>query len=230
MKVLYVSFILCVSLVGSVKSQDTTSKIASTPDTTAATAPAPAQDNGSSSSNSSWGFKGMVGWGLPSYEGVDQATATSAAAWSAGLFWNWSTGGLVSFAVQPELHYVSESGITTSTVVPDITTTTTSLRLPILAKLELFSRAIIQPSIYVGPSFSYILSAKNEANGTTQDITDPNKFQVGLAFGIDVTFLQIFVLDFRYNTKFTAIKETTINGVTSSVTMNSFRVGLGLRF
>lgn len=171
MKVLTLSVLLAFSLTGVAVSQDTTSK--ATTDR--------------STSNSSWGFKLMAGVGMPSYEGVDE-NSTTAGAWSAGLFWNWSTGGAVSFAVQPELHYVSESGITTSSVGNfETTTNTQSLRLPVLLKLELLDRAVVQPSIYAGPSFSYLLGATNEINGTKMDIDDPNKFQVGLAVGIDVT-------------------------------------------
>ncbi len=186
--------------------------------------------NSGSSSNTSVGFKAMYGVGLPSYEGVDVNSETSGA-WSVGAFYNWSTSGAVSFAVQPELHYVQESGISVSSVGNlEATTTISSLRLPILAKLQLFDRALIQPSIYAGPSFSYLLSAKNEINGQTEDLDDPTRFQIGLAIGIDVTFLQIFVVDLRYNTKFTKITEVTVANATSSVSMNSLRVGLGLRF
>lgn len=222
MKVLFLSLLLAFSITGVALSQDSTSK-----DTAA---PAPAASTDRSTSNSSWGFKVMAGVGMPSYEGVESETST-AGAWSAGLFWNWSTGGAVAFAVQPELHYIYESGVTTTaTGAAQLTTSTQSLRLPVLLKLELLDRAVIQPSIYAGPSFSYLLGAKDEGNGTTVNIEDPNKFQVGLAVGIDVTFLEIFVVDLRYNTKFTSIKEENLNGSTVSLSMNSFRAGVGLRF
>lgn len=211
--------------------QDTPPPPTPTPAPTPAPAPAPAESSAkASTSNSSWGFKLMLGVGMPSYEGVEDETST-AGAWSAGLFWNWSTGGAVAFAIQPELHYVYESGVTTTAIgTTELTTSTQSLRLPVLFKLELLDRAIIQPSIYAGPSFSYLLGAKNEGNGQSLDIEDPNKFQVGLAIGIDVTFLEIFLIDLRYNTKFTAIKEENFNGSTVSLSMNSFRAGVGLRF
>ena len=173
----------------------------------------------------------MLGVGMPSYEGVDGVTTETAGAWSLGAFWNWSTGGAISFAVQPELHYVYESGLTiAANGNAEVTTTTQSIRLPILAKLEFLTRDVIQPSIYVGPSFSYLLSATDEVNGTKQDIDDPTAFQVGLALGVDVTFLRIFVIDLRYNTKFTKITEVTAGSETVSLSMNSFRAGIGLRF
>lgn len=195
--------------------------------------PAPASTSGASTANTSVGFKIMAGAGIPSYTGLPLgATAESAGAWSAGVFWNWSTGGAIAFAIQPELSYIYEAGIlATKTNSVSITSSTNSIRLPILFKLELLDRAIIQPSIYAGPSFSYLLSAKNETSGATADLTGLNRFQVGLAVGVDVTFLEIFVVDLRYNTKFTTITDN-LNETTSdlSVKLSSFRAGVGLRF
>jgi hypothetical protein len=195
------------------------------------TTPPPAQpaSTGSSSSHSSIGFKFMYGAGLLAYDGDVEVTTETGPAFSFGAFWNWSTGGVISFAVQPELHYVNEAGIT-EVFGSDVTTTTESIRLPILLKLEFLTRDVVQPSIYLGPSFSYMLGVTSSVGDNDTSVDEYEAFQMGLAAGVDVTFLRIFVLDVRYNTNFTSLVEEDTESQSGTVAMNSLRVGIGLRF
>jgi hypothetical protein len=195
------------------------------------TTPPPAQpaSTGSSSSHSSIGFKFMYGAGLLAYDGDVEVTTETGPAFSFGAFWNWSTGGVISFAVQPELHYVNEAGIT-QIFGSDVTTTTESIRLPILLKLEFLTRDLVQPSIYLGPSFSYMLGITSSVGDNDTAVDEYEAFQMGLAAGVDVTFLRIFVVDVRYNTNFTSLFEEDTESQSGTVAMNSLRVGLGLRF
>lgn len=195
------------------------------------TTPPPAESGSSSSSNahSSIGFKFMYGAGLLAYDGDVEVTTETGPALSFGVFWNWSTGGVISFAVQPELHYVNEAGVT-EVLGTDVTTTTESIRLPILLKLEFLTRDLVQPSIYLGPSFSYMLGVTSSVGDSDTDFEDYEAFQMGLALGVDVTFLRIFVVDVRYNTNFTSLIEEDTESPSGTVSMNSLRVGLGLRF
>jgi opacity protein-like surface antigen len=163
------------------------------------------------------------------YDEESGESPETAGAFSVGLFWNCSTGGVISFAVQPELHYVSEAGIT-KMIGGDATLTTESVRLPILLKLEFLTRNVVQPSIYLGPSFSYMLGVSNSVGDSETDYENYEAFQMGLAAGLDVTFLRIFVVDIRYNTNFTSIFATDEDTQTGAVSMNSLRIGLGLRF
>ncbi len=182
-----------------------------------------------------FGIKGMIGFGLPSYENLpDGATSETSTSWSIGAFFNWSGRGVISLGLQPELLYVSESGQNTFSAIvggQEIVTETqiNSLRLPVLVKLQFFDPLVVQPSIYLGPSFSYILSAQNTVNGTDYTLEPESAFQVGLAAGIDVTILSFLVADVRYNTKFNSFEAVT-EGQTLNLTMSSLRVGLGLRF
>jgi opacity protein-like surface antigen len=173
----------------------------------------------------------MVGAGFPSYEGLPAGVSTETdAAWSVGAFANWSTSGVISVAIQPELLYVHESGVASSPTT-STTSSTSSLRAPILFKLQLFDRNIVQPSLYGGPSLSYILSAKQKTGDVESDIQDIHKFQFGFAIGVDVTILRFIVVDLRYNTKFSEITSdvsSDLKGV--SFSLNSFRAGLGVRF
>ncbi|RPI67317.1 MAG: PorT family protein [Ignavibacteriae bacterium] len=195
------------------------------------TTPPPAQpaSTGSSSAHSSIGFKFMYGAGLLSYDVEGDVTTQTGPAFSFGAFWNWSTGGVISFAVQPELHYVNEAGVT-EVFGSDVTTTTESIRLPILLKLEFLTRDLVQPSIYLGPSFSYMLGVTSSIGDNDTAVDEYKAFQMGLAAGVDVTFLRIFVVDVRYNTNFTSLFEEDTESQSGTVAMNSLRVGLGLRF
>ncbi len=187
-----------------------------------------------------FGVKGWVGWGLPSYENLPEgAQSETATSWAVGAFFTWSTKGVISLGIQPELMYVSESGQNTFTALlsgqPIMSETKiNSLRLPVLFKLQFLDPLIVQPSIYVGPAFSYIMSATNTINGTEYDL-DESSFQVGFAAGIDVTVLSFLVVDLRYNTKFSSV-EAVVQGIEGhgdvpvNLTMSSFKVGLGLRF
>lgn len=202
-------------------------------DTTAA--PPPPAEKSEPAGGTAFGIKGMIGLGLPSYdnlpEGAESETSTS---WSVGAFFNWSGKGVISLGLQPELHYISEAGqntfsaaLTGQEIVSE--TQINSLRLPVLVKLQFLDPLIVQPSIYVGPSFSYILSAKNTVNGTEYDLDPESALQVGFAAGVDVTILSFLVADVRYNTKFSSFEAVT-EGQTLSLTMSSLRFGLGLRF
>ena len=199
-------------------------------------APVAAQDDGEGpKGGTAFGFKGYFGLGVPSYENLPPGSASeTGAAWAAGIFYTWSTKGIISFGLQPELMYVSESGLKTNLTDLegngfDVTSTVNSLRLPILAKLQFLDPLVVQPSIYIGPSFSYVLSATNEVNGTSQDITGTD-FKVGLAAGIDVTVLSFLVVDIRYNTKFTELTYDLAQYENFSLQMASLKFGLGLRF
>ena len=198
--------------------------------------PVLAQDDGSDPKGGmALGIKGYFGFGMPSYENLPAGAASeTGSAWAVGLFYNWSTKGIISFGLQPELHYVSESGLKTNLLSEDgdvfeVTSTVNSLRVPVLAKLQFLDPHIVQPSIYIGPSFSYVLSATNEINGTEQDITGTD-FKVGLAAGIDVTVLSFLVVDIRYNTKFTELTYDIGQYENFSLAMSSLKFGLGLRF
>ena len=202
--------------------------------------PAVAQDDGKSDEHKgghAWGFKGYGGFGIPTYENLPEGSeSTTGFAWAAALYYNWSTSGLISFAVQPELMYVSEAGASTVTggaePTAEITSTVSSLRLPILAKLQFLDARIVQPSIYIGPSFSYVLSATNEIQGVEQDLD--SKFKVGLAAGVDVNILSFLVVDVRYNTKFTTLTSDIDQDIENlgefTLAMSSLKFGLGLRF
>jgi len=204
--------------------------------------PAWSQDGGESSSEpaggTAMGVKGYFGFGSPSYEASGTIESETGTAWALALFYNWSTKGIISFGVQPELHYVSESGAKLgvsddNNIKYDITTHVNALRLPILLKLQFLDPHIVQPSIYVGPSFSYVLSAYNNVNGEDIDI-DGTGFQMGFAAGVDVTILSFLVVDVRYNTKFADLTynlgEDWDNLGEVAVTMSSIKFGLGVRF
>ncbi len=199
-------------------------------------APVQAQDDGEApKGGTALGVKGYFGFGMPSYENLPAgAESETGTAWAVGIFYNWSTKGIISFGLQPELQYVSESGLKTNLTDPDgnafdVTSTVNSLRVPILAKIQFLDPHIVQPSIYIGPSFSYVLSATNEINGAEQDITGTD-FKVGLAAGIDVTVLSFLVVDIRYNTKFTELTYDIGEYENFSLAMSSLKFGLGLRF
>lgn len=182
-----------------------------------------------------FGIKGLIGVGLPSYDNLPEgATSETSTSWSVGVFFNWSGRGIISLGLQPELLYVSESGQNTFSAAltgQEIVTETqiNSLRLPVLVKLQFLDPLVVQPSIYVGPSFSYILSAQNTVDGKDYDLEPESAFQVGFAAGVDVTVLSFLVVDVRYNTKFSSFEAVT-EGQTLNLTMSSLRVGLGLRF
>lgn len=199
-----------------------------------ATPPPPAEKS-EPSGGTAFGIKGMIGVGFPTYddlpEGAESETSTS---WSVGVFFNWSGKGVVSLGLQPELHYISEAGQNTLSAAgmgQELVSETqiNSMRLPVLVKLQFLDPLIVQPSIYVGPSFSYILSANNTVNGTEYDLDPESALQVGFAAGVDVTILSFLVADVRFNTKFSSF-EAVSQGKTLSLTMSSLRFGLGLRF
>jgi hypothetical protein len=186
-----------------------------------------------------WGFKGYLGGGFPSYDNLPDGTTTeSAVSWSAGLYFNWSTAGLISLGIQPELFYVSESGqngISAAINGTEVVTETqiNSLRLPILLKLQFLDPLIIQPSVYVGPAFSYVINAKNVVNGNRYGLHPEDAFQMGLVVGVDANILKVLVVDVRLNANLTTFEGTygplAENGRTT-LTMKSVQVGLGLRF
>ncbi len=181
--------------------------------------------------HSSFGMKAHYGAAIVTTEGMGSGVESeTGAAWSLGVFWTYSSGGLISFAVQPELMYVSETGTLNYSGIAGSTIKAESIRLPILLKMELFNRALIQPSVYAGPSFGYVVNGTSTVGTITSDIDGLNTFQVGLAMGVDVTVLNFFVVDFRYNLGLTDLAEQSFNGYTASMKMSSFRIGLGLRF
>jgi len=185
---------------------------------------------------SSFGIKLMYGVGMLSYDPAPaNTTIESSPAYSAGLFWNHSGEGVISFGLQTELLYVSESGLLRMGAQgseSEQTVTTTSIRLPILLKLQFLDRNLIQPSVYVGPSIGYQLTATTEVGEASTDIDRANGFQYGLAVGVDATFLRIFVVDIRYNMNFSDIASADEVELTpdTAITMSSLRFGLGLRF
>jgi hypothetical protein len=168
---------------------------------------------------------------MPTYEGLPAgAESNNELAWSVGIFYSWATGGAVSFALQPEIHFVRESGGISGGGL-DVTTATSSIRLPVLFKLELFNRNVFQPSIYIGPSLSYVTGATLESSGASSDIENVNRFQTGLAVGLDVTLARTFVLELRYNKKFTDVSDDiTSDPSTISYNLSCLRFGAGFRF
>ena len=196
-------------------------------------------DEDSTSSGPSWGIKGMIGAGYPNYANLPSGVTTNpAVSWAVGGLVIWSGEGVVSFAFQPELQFVQENGVSTGfthrvdgqEVTYEITTTVNSLRLPVLGKVQFLDPRIVQPSLYAGPSFSYVLTATNEAQGVHYDVED-NTFQVGLTAGVDVTILSFLVVDVRFNTNFTNLSYD-IGEIASGIdlTTSSFLVGLAFRF
>ena len=167
-----------------------------------------------------WSLRGSLGVGYPAYDNLAERVTTSPGfVWMAGAFLQLSTQGVVSVAFQPELLFVRETGlqagfnVAQQNVVIEATTVVNSIRLPALLKLQFLEPKIVGLSVFAGPTPGYILRAYTQyesyspAGGPrrTSGIQVDKDLLLGLTVGIDVTLLDVLMVDVRVNTPFTPV-------------------------
>ncbi len=144
------------------------------------------------------------------------------------------------FAFQPELIYstqgtkndYSEEGYEFSTNI-ESTAKLNYLNIPLMAKVYVTQGFSIQ----AGPQIGFLLSAKEEAETTSQDITisaeqdleDTNGIDLGVNFGLGYQLDMGLFFDGRYNIGTSNIWKT-VNGVDFKQKNNVIQLSVGYKF
>lgn len=152
----------------------------------------------------------------------DAETSTGSLIGVTGGFFATIPGG-AGFSVQPELNY---SGMGAKEKITNGKLLLNYLSVPVLAKYSLESAGF---AAYLGPQFSYLLSAKAKAEGTSVDAKDQVKStDVSGVIGVEY-FLPVGVgLSARYQLGLTNIAKDTEDG--TSVKNKAVTFTIGYRF
>lgn len=139
------------------------------------------------------------------------------------------------FCIQPEVLFVMK-GAKFATADSSFTDKINYIEVPILVKVSLPVSGKIKPSLYAGPTFNFLLSAKS-ADGTEIDFKDQiSSMDFGIAAGAMVSYqmdkASIFV-EGRYDAGLkTIVKNADDTGNKPDITNGGFQimVGVGLPF
>ncbi len=108
------------------------------------------------------------------------------------------------FAIQPELLFSMKG----AEVAPDSATKYNYLEIPLLLKVSLPTEGKIKPSIFAGPSFGLLLSAKDEFD---EDVKECAKsYDIGIVAGIGIGYeldMGTFFIEGRYEVGLTSISD-----------------------
>jgi Outer membrane protein beta-barrel domain len=127
-------------------------------------------------------------------------------------------------AIQPELHF-SSMGSKLDVLGEEFKTKLSYLSVPVLLRYNISENFNIQ----VGPQLGFLVSAKGEADGDSEDIKDDyNGIDFGAAIGLGVDFGKING-GVRYVAGLSNTSDVSSDGVDLTVKNNSFQIFLGYR-
>lgn len=162
-----------------------------------------ADSTSTSSPGAAWGVKLYGGPSLAASDDLgENQSFDGGTSWGGGIVALWGSRDFLDFGLQTELLYVVEGFDVVVTPQGNVSSITTPyefgrLRLPVVGKLSFGAPLVLQPSIYLGGYAQYTTSA-TRANADI-DSESLERFGYGLSMGADLRFLQIFLLDVRYN-------------------------------
>lgn len=131
----------------------------------------------------SFGIKG--GMNLSNFIGEDVERNRTKRGFIGGVFLNYKA---TSFYLQPEILYTQKG------CVSDLNITYHYIETPVLFKIQVIKKYPIYP--YLGPSISFLSSAKILDFDISSDINNPD---LGLILGSEINIPYKISLDFRYN-------------------------------
>jgi hypothetical protein len=188
-----------------------------------------ADSTSASPAGAAWGARVFAGPSISVAENLNADQSISGGtAWGAGVFALWGSRSFLDLGLQAELQYVTEGFDLVVNSQGNVSATTPfdfgRLRLPLIGKLSFGAPLVLQPSLLLGGYAHYTIAATNNGNKIDSDLLEP--FGYGLIIGADLRFLQIMLLDVRYNVGLSNdIKDDPYNSRISSLT-----IGLGLIF
>ncbi|MES2766194.1 MAG: porin family protein [Bacteroidota bacterium] len=134
---------------------------------------------------------------------------------------------LLPFSIQPEILYVRKGGegrysgkIETSDFASKEVLTLDYVEIPVLLKFNIPVPLPVTPSIFAGPTYSYLVGSEKKVaftmdsqtdNSTFKPISDLEKHDFGVAFGGELDFNVLatkLTLDARYTLGLAGLKET----------------------
>jgi hypothetical protein len=129
------------------------------------------------------------------------------------------------FAIQPELLY-SAQGVKLEAAGGDGDIKLDYINIPLMAKYYVANSF----SLEFGPQIGFLVSAKAESGGVSEDIKDDVKStDVSLGFGAGYYFADKFMLGARYNLGLTRVQEDLSPGESESKN-TVFQISLGYKF
>ncbi len=108
-----------------------------------------------------------------------------------------------SFAIRPEILYEQKGGKDTSNNTYQLD----YVEIPVLLKFSLGTPGI-NPSILLGPSFSFNMVAQVANSGSTSAITDSNGSDIGVIGGVEID-IDKFLVSGRYELGFNDVAQNT---------------------
>jgi outer membrane protein W len=116
------------------------------------------------------------------------------------------------FAVQPELLY-SMKGAKSSVEGSDAEEKLNYFEIPLLLKVNFPTEGKIKPSLYAGPAFGILMSAKSESGGESVDVKDYLKtMDIGIVAGAGVGYQMekgLMFLEARYEVGLSSVMDLT---------------------
>lgn len=154
-----------------------------------------------------FGVKG--GLNMANLTGDDVSNTKSRTAFVGGAFGSFSITEI--FAIQPELLYAMK-GAALDISDFDASLNLSYIEIPILFKVNLPTEGKIKPSLYAGPSISFLMSAEADSAGTTTDIKDFAKSTdygiiAGGSLGYQMGNGGLLFLEARYEVGLTSVAE-----------------------
>ena len=146
-------------------------------------------------------------------------------------------GGFVNLAwpifnLQGELLYTTK-GFKNATAadLSKFDVSTHAIQIPILLKFKLPIPAVA-PSVYIGPALSFITKAEaTDASGATEDIKDDFESSIwSMVFGLDVTLMDMFIVDARYDMGLSSLSKDAITDIGEDVKGRTITVMVGIGF
>lgn len=106
-----------------------------------------------------------------------------------------------------------------------------AIQIPVLLKFKIPIPAVA-PSAYIGPALSFTTKAEaTDPSGNTEDIKDDLESSVwSLIFGIDITLMDRFIVDARYDMGLSSLSKDAITDLGSDVKGRTITVMVGMQF